>query len=81
MACTREAPCNGVLRQVLLASTFKIEECWNGHRFRLEIPWAGGFEMTRPVVLKTEPAACAHCGRPFQRLRRRDVPLSSRQSG
>ncbi len=49
MACTREAPCNGVLRQVLLASTFKIEECWNGHRFRCA-PHMMSFTWMRSVM-------------------------------
>ena len=59
--CDPSAPCLGVLRVMLVASTFRVLQCGNAHSFRLATPWAGG------VVVRDDESfdVCIECGTPI----------------
>ena len=65
--CDPLTPCLGVLREILVASTFTITACGNGHHFRRETPWAGGVAVREVACWDHETqGVCLECGTPIE---------------
>lgn len=63
--CHPSEPCLGVLREILVASTFRVDSCGNGHHFRTETPWAGGTPVRAIDPEEGQTGACLQCGTPI----------------
>jgi hypothetical protein len=76
MTCTRETPCGGLLKTVLVATDFILEECiGSAHSYRTGAP---ALEVVEPErgryahLDKLEPGAhrrCGGCGKDIEKVR------------